>query len=686
MSWTCQRGTILCIWVTVKCSSCTKLGAAASFHPRVVAPRDMIPCFCLQYCSPSWVETRAKPFDTHDPLLVSSALPPCDALSAWRMPRPWTDYKPDMLQAAELYEQEHAGVRSIILQCQSVDDVSQAFETWASALESSVDQAIQLAHAADPILQPHACLPRAAKGRCAYRSRMPKDHPRVSSKARSGDYDPVCEAMSMSSRRKVKQVRRLHTLLQGCKTLHRRAHATGLPCPSLLQQLRTEWAVIRRNKAFGPRFDTWLLGFEQFGQVWLDVPPPDWLQDVATLARHACDAQVRREAAVRKQRFHYLVQMDTMFGGQKQGFRELRPKPRPPITCLPVTETRDVVRVGLPEGASATYEVTHPQFLRIHCPVHSDAGPAMVDAVMPETEGDRADWARLTFDSGCPPRACRIYQKTQAVTSDELHREFVEYWARIWWRDCKDASLLLSEWPSFLQQLPPRPAAAVDLELPLLNIEVWKAALGRLKPHRATGYDGFSTSELKEPTGRALEDLIFLFDQVVRYGFPSHLARSRVHVLSKVDCPQSFGDGRPVTIYATIYRLWTSLVARSILSSWSTWMPFEIAGGMPHRCSSDIAFEIQCSIEAALQQGSPLGGFSLDISKCFNQIPRPPMSRLLKHLGIPPNVVDRWLQMLDVSQRFPVFHGSMGAPIGATTSTPEGDAMSVVAMCASVGC
>ena len=215
-----------------------------------------------------------------------------------------------------------------------------------------------------------------------------------------------------------------------------------------------------------------------------------------------------------------------------------------------------------------------------------------------------------------------------------------------------------------------------------MEVSVWEDALRRLRPHRATGYDGFSPAELKGLTGRMLEDMIYLFDQVVRLGFPTHLARSRVHVLSKTDCPQSFSDGRPITIYSTMYRLWTSLLARSILHQWSAWMPVEVAGGMPHRCSSDIAFEIQRSIEAALLRHQPLGGFSLDISKCFNQIPRPPISCLLKHLGVPPNIVDRWIQILTVSERTPVFHGTMGASMGASTGTPEGDALSVVAMCA----
>ena len=486
----------------------------------------LLPPFLRALLQHARVDVVSKHFDAHDPLFVSFSKATSEVPRSWRMPKPWSDYCPDMQRATDIYDQAKIGVREVIQNCRNVDDVSAAFEYWAASLEDSVDQSIRRQHDEDPIAQPHKCLPRSARGRCVYRDKAPIAPVEVSPKAWAGGYDPVCEAMSMSSRRKVKQVRRLQALLQAIKAWHRKAAANGLHCCKLEQQLRAEWRTIRVNKAFGPRFDEWLLGFDQFGHVWWDVPPVPWLQDALQLAKHSCDAQVRYEAVVRSRRFRYLVQMDTLFGGQKQGFRQLRPKPRPPISCLPVTEVRDVVRVSTSVGATAVYEVDHPQFLRLHCPVFSTAGDATVDQILPETDGERADWAQLTFSSGQAPHRCRITQHTQAVTCEELHREFVEYWTKIWLRDSWQDSLTLENWPSFLAQLPPRPEGAHQLDLPLLDVSVWEAALRKLRPHRATGYDGFSPSELKSLRGRALEDLVLLYDQVVQHGFPTHLSRS----------------------------------------------------------------------------------------------------------------------------------------------------------------
>ena len=84
--------------------------------------------------------------------------------------------------------------------------------------------------------------------------------------------------------------------------------------------LLKEWHAIRKNKAFGPRFDVWVLAFHPFGQLWVDLPPSEWVHDVYQLARHVCDATAKQEARRRRDRFKYVVQLDVALNGQKQGF------------------------------------------------------------------------------------------------------------------------------------------------------------------------------------------------------------------------------------------------------------------------------------------------------------------------------------------------------------------------------
>ena len=626
------------------------------------------------------VDSCSGRFDAHDALLVTFRSEPPECPKSWRMPRSWCDFHPDMNRACKLYATSQAHVREVIADCSSPEDVSKAFETWASALESAVDASLHQSHVEDPLLHPCSGLPRAARGRCVYRSRVARPAPEVAPAARNGDYAPQFEAVSMTARRQVKQVRRIQTLLRGLSNWDPGAAQSASAKTSPRQQFLQEWKAVRVNKAFGPRFEVWLLGFQPFSHVWQHLPPVDWLRDVYHFAKHMCDTRVCQEARVRQRRFAYLVQLDTVRNGQKMGFAQLRPRPRPPVTSLPVNETRFARRAHSCGTHSALYEIANPQFLRLHGPLQTTVGPAVVDALLVETDGERADMAELRFLEQCAPEQCTITQGTQAVTCTELHREFVEFWTKIWWRDTKRQATDLAQWPEFLAQLPPCPADAAPVDVDMLDVKLWEQALKRLKPHRATGYDGFSPDELKELHGRPLEDLIALFAVAVDKGFPSHMARARVHTLAKCDSPQSFADGRPITIFATIYRLWSGIVARELLRAWATWLPASVAGSMPHRSAHDVAYRLQSAIEEALQGRQPLGGFSIDITKCFNQLPRQPIGCLMQHLGAPGSLIRAWLQFLEVSERCPVLAGGVGTPVGATTGTPEGDALSVAAM------
>ena len=53
---------------------------------------------------------------------------------------------------------------------------------------------------------------------------------------------------------------------------------------------------------------------EAFQHFWIGLPPKDWLGDVVEFTRHMCQAQVAREAKIRKSRFHYLAQLHVQEG------------------------------------------------------------------------------------------------------------------------------------------------------------------------------------------------------------------------------------------------------------------------------------------------------------------------------------------------------------------------------------
>ena len=138
----------------------------------------------------------------------------------------------------------------------------------------------------------------------------------------------------------------------------------------------------------------------------------------------------------------------------------------------------------------------------------------------------------------------------------------------------------------------------------------------------------------------------------------------------------------PITIFGTTYRLWSSILARQILAQWAAWLPFEVAGGVPLRNVRDISYCIQALVEESLASSQPLAGFSIDLVRCFNHLPRAPIGALLKHLGVDAHLVAMWLNFLSVAQRSAMLAGSLCSPFGASTGVPEGDAVAVVAVTA----
>ena len=85
-------------------------------------------------------------------------------------------------------------------------------------------------------------------------------------------------------------------------------------------------------------------------------------------------------------------------------------------------------------------------------------------------------------------------------------------------------------------------------------------------------------------------------------------------------------------------------------------------------------------IEEAVEDGSPLGGFSLDLVKALNQMGRPLVQKCMVHLGFPTRVAQTWITSLSHLRRYPTFGKYVAPGVPSTTGFPEGDSLSVLAM------
>ncbi|CAE7355188.1 unnamed protein product [Symbiodinium sp. CCMP2592] len=446
------------------------------------------------------------------------------------------------------------------------------------------------------------------------------------------------------------------------------------PCEAA--QFCQEWAAITRGRGYAPNFATWLLRCSHFQEYWSSLPPLAWIREVLQYVRFDADAHVRAEADHRRKLTRFQVHQDSSSGSSRIGYRSLRPHPRPPFTCIPYEENQEAQLVRSVSAEAGLYSVPMPRFVKVGQTAHLGDVPVQVVSI----KSNEIDGSLLLLKgpSQSLPSVARFVQPSSAATAAELNRVFIEFWAPIWCRGKGPARTDPAYWATFLQQLPPAPSAARTLSIDMRDPDVWARQVKRLKNGRATGYCGFSPEEIKTLPPAAVGHLAQLFARCERCGFPKHLAQATVHVLAKVDEPLHIGQGRPITVYATVYRLWSSVAARAILQQWATWMPESVRGCLPGRGAREVSLVIQVMLESALLTGQAMGGFSLDIVKCFNQIPRQPLRQLLQHLHVPSDILEIWFQFLECNTRFALFHGDLGTPIASTTGVPEGDPLSVV--------
>ena len=168
------------------------------------------------------------------------------------------------------------------------------------------------------------------------------------------------------------------------------------------------------------------------------------------------------------------------------------------------------------------------------------------------------------------------------------------------------------------QHLPVMPA--FDAEITLSELE-W--ALRTPKAGTARGLDGFSMPELKAMPDVLQQMLLSLFNTVTRAcKWPEKLLDATVALLAKILHPTSAKGSRPITVLATLYRVWARCIAAKIYSYLSPVFPEELYGSVPGKSAMDLAWVLQNGLELALHTGEHVAGFSLHLSKACNSISR----------------------------------------------------------------
>ena len=272
-----------------------------------------------------------------------------------------------------------------------------------------------------------------------------------------------------------------------------------------------------------------------------------------------------------------------------------------------------------------------------------------------------------------------IYQSTSIGDRQAVFAAFADLWRPMWTRH-QDAAP--EKWDPFVQRLLALPGATSNMPMGPITVAQWERAVASKKSRTATGPDGVSKADLSRmpPALTAqLVDLINDIDQGVQVWPQAALVGhiSNVEKCPEATSPQQF---RPITVLTLPYRVWASIRAKQCLQWLSQFAPEGMHGNVPGKSTVGVWWSLSLQIEAATQQGKQVSGFLTDLTKAFNNLPRPAVFACALHYGLPLAFVRTWHSALSNLQRHFVVGGAVSGPIWSSNGYPEGDPLSVVAM------
>ena len=588
----------------------------------------------------------SKWFATHSPVVFDIDIQgPAIFVQKFRMPKQLVDFslEPQELESAF---------------CQLQPNSTSTIEAWGETFENVVAHALSQR-------DPPQVLPASYKGRCKP-PRLTKT-PVMSPvrKASQGDYNPTCEVITISSRRKVKQLRRLQSL---CQRL-RKFEKCGASTDSTLKELSQEWLSVLRCRAFGEDFLFW-------AQYCCCLPPPDfpfsthaWLFDLCQLVKFQVEADLAQDEKIFRQSIEYARHLDKKDNHNQRAFQQVKGPSLPPIRELQ-TFVEDDVLIN-PGDSDNTAEIfgNHVGKLSSHFPVVVNDIPCRVLEVA-------SDWAviehPLDFDNN---GEASIRQQQFAISPPEIARLLSDQWNPIWQDeestvDFFDDGHILE----LVQALPPHPQIEVDMTDPKL----WTSAIRKLKHKAARGIDSISALELSLLPEQMVCSLSETMCQY-KSGFPHWFMTGIVSPLPK-GASLSPSAIRPITVLAQLYRLWASVAASAIIPILATWMPPSVTGLLPGRGSADAAIVQQFHLERAHFLNQHASGLVLDLRKCFNCIKWTLGFPLVKHCGLPIDLIQQWAFSLQSLHRVWKITGNIFEAGPTSRGFPEGDVLSVIVM------
>ena len=592
----------------------------------------------------------------------------------WDIPKSWVEFGPLVENIASAYEFTRKNIDiSVSPTCD--EDIEQLFLSWSQSVEQAVDYALRWQHQLDPVTNPVSFLPKTHRGRCSPRRLVSPHETSSPGGDRFGGYNPKYEIFSLRCRHKVRQTRRIASLIRACNSAivnHGPLHS----CHPFWRQLCHEWLAILKAPGYGNAWYKWILAFEVVPCISQFPPSVEELDVMYQITKCDADVTCQQEHANRQRKFKYHIRLDNSQGFAKTTYKLMKNQSPNTLDELPyqITSPASLCR-HQKKGCDDLQKLLLDQDCQFL--LHQTARFGDADIMICHQHGKSLSFRVLR---GVIPARANLTQSRIAVTPEDMFPIFQKFWSPMWLRDSHDEVHNPSFWDSFLHELNlcDFPEMAIDLDLS--SVHIWRDAINKLKMGKAVGVCGWSYEDFRTLPDTALDDLASICAKCWVLGLPASMMQARVALLAKNDNPTSIHHGRPITIMSCISRLLSKIVYDQVAAQWSKHLPLPISGGLPGRGVRDLALQQSIAIESAIKNKLSLCGVSLDLTKAFNLIPRLPAAMVLRKLGIPQWFLSFWMANLSKLTRVPVIKGHFGPAIGSSTGVPEGDCISVLVM------
>ncbi len=177
----------------------------------------------------------------------------------WEIPRSWHQLEPSEVILEHAYNQmaKKYDIPNIVQDSSlSVDHI---LEKWSYTVEEAVNQTLQVQHTMDPTRYPLKGLPKSCFGRCKDQQLKPINQKKSIPADKLGGYDPPQEVFRQKSEHKVRQVRRIKSLIRAIENANRQS-MNGPWNLTTTSQLQDEWNAILRARGYPKKLG--ILDFE----------------------------------------------------------------------------------------------------------------------------------------------------------------------------------------------------------------------------------------------------------------------------------------------------------------------------------------------------------------------------------------------------------------------------------------